>query len=189
MIAQRWHIAVLLVLLACRLMVRAQQPEVCTSAIPANIRAGMLAREVITILHASPTFRAQCERIAAVPSVHVDMIVVQSRETPRTETSIARYAFGAIRADVRIAFGQDYREMIAHEFEHVIEQIDGVDLRAEAATRGAWLIDRNVFETRRASEAGKRVRRECEISESHAAAENHHELRGRARRNDLGRGQ
>jgi len=169
MIAHRRYIVALLVLFSGLPTVRAQQPETCKSMIPANVQAGMLAHEVAKLLLASATFRAQCERIAAAPSVHVDLNIVQPLETPRTETGITHYQFGAIRADVRIAFGQDYREMIAHEFEHIIEQIDGVDLRAETATRRVWLIEPNVFETRRASDAGRRVRRECEISENHAA--------------------
>src|SRR5262249_2000180 len=115
MIAHRRYIVALLVLFSGLPTVRAQQPETCKSMIPASVRAGMLAHEVAKLLLASATFRAQCERIAAAPSVHVDLNIVQPLETPRTETGITHYQFGAIRADVRIAFGQDYREMIAHE--------------------------------------------------------------------------
>src|SRR5262245_11798474 len=110
MIALRWHIVVRVVFFGGRRTVRAQRPERCTSVIPANIQTGMLADEVTKLLQASPTFRAQCERIAAVPSVHVDLNVVHSLEVSRAETKITRYEFGAIGADVRIAFGQDYRE-------------------------------------------------------------------------------
>jgi len=129
--------------------------------VPRNIHAGLLARDVALLAQTSPTFRAQCQRIASARHLRVDIELVQTLGTARAETAITRYEAGAIRADVRIAFGRDYRELLAHEFEHIIEQLDGVDLRAEAEHGRAWAIDRDVFETQRASDAGRRVRREC----------------------------
>jgi hypothetical protein len=138
-------------------------------AIPSNIQAGLLAEDIEALIHASPTFRAQCARIAVERSLHVDVELVQTLGGPRGETTFTRYEAGAIRADVRISFGQDYRELIAHEFEHVIEQVEGVDLRAEVEHGRAWLVDARAFETRRASDAGRRVRRESELSSAHPA--------------------
>lgn len=129
--------------------------------LPANIHAGLLTRDMVALMQASPTFRAQCTRIAAAHNLRVDVELVQSLGIPRAETSITRYEAGAIRARVRIGFGQDYRELVAHEFEHIIEQLDGLDLRAEAVHGRAWLVDTHAFETRRASVAGRRVQREC----------------------------
>jgi hypothetical protein len=143
------------------------------SAIPTNIQAGLLAQDIETLIQASPTFRAQCERIAAARYLRVVVELVQIAGGPRAETTITRYQAGAVRADVRISFGQDYHELIAHEFEHVIEQLEGVDLRSEADHGRAWLVDAHVFETRRASEAGRRVRRESEILDSRASASAH----------------
>ena len=52
-------------------------------------------------------------------------------------------------------------ELIAHEFEHIIEQLDGVDLAAHAAQRhtGVFAIGhrRDIFETMRAKRAGRKV--------------------------------
>jgi hypothetical protein len=138
--------------------------------IPANVHAGLLAQDVAGLIQSSPTFRAQCERIAAARYLRVDLELVQTLVIARGETVITRYQAGAIRANVRIGFGHDYRELIAHEFEHIIEQLDGVDLRAEAEHGRAWLVDAHAYETRRASEAGRRVRRECTLSDAHAAA-------------------
>ena len=153
---------------------RAQQQDVCVSAIPSNIRAGVLAQDIIGLAQASPTFRAQCERIAASRVLRVDVELLQAVGSARAETTITRYSAGAVRADVRIVFGQDYRELIGHEFEHIIEQLEGVDLQSEAEHGRAWLVDAHMFETRRAAEAGRRVRRECELS-AHAAVV--HDLR------------
>jgi hypothetical protein len=168
-LAARAALVVLWVLGAQVGAVRAQQPDVCVSAIPANVQAGLLAQDITGLIQASPTFRAQCERIASARYLRVDLELVQALGAPRAETAITRYQAGALRANVRIGFGYDYRELIAHEFEHIIEQLDGVNLRAEAEHGRAWLVDARVFETRRASEAGRRVRRECERSDARAA--------------------
>jgi hypothetical protein len=155
-------------------MALAQQPsEVCVSSIPANIQAGVLAQDITGLLQASPTFRMQCERIAEARSLRVHLELVQSLGGPRGETTITRYQSGALHASVRISFGQDYRELIAHEFEHVIEQLEGVDLQAEADRGRAWLVDARVFETRRAWDTGQRVRRECDRSTAHVVAAAH----------------
>jgi hypothetical protein len=176
MIVFRRCVVLLLVLLAVSRPVRAQQPEACASAIPANIQAGVFTQDFLALLQGSPTFRGQCERIASARYVRVELSLVRLPGIVRAMSTIQRYKSGALRADVRIAPGQDYRELIAHEFEHIIEQIDGVDLREEAASGRAWAVDRNVFETRRALETGVRVRREFQQSETHVAVAIH-ELR------------
>jgi Tol biopolymer transport system component len=51
-------------------------------------------------------------------------------------------------------------ELIAHELEHILEQLDGVNLEAQAGNGAVWKGDRTFFETRRAIETGRRVVRE-----------------------------
>ena len=166
--------SVLVVLGAVPSVALAQQAsDVCVSSIPANIQAGLLAQDITGLMQASPTFRGQCERIAEARYLRVELELVQTLGGARGETTITRYQAGALHASVRISFGQDYRELIAHEFEHVIEQLDGVNLQAEAERGRAWLVDAHVFETRRASDTGQRVRRECERSGAHAVAAAH----------------
>ena len=49
-------------------------------------------------------------------------------------------------------------QWIAHEFEHLVEQLDGLDLRVLAAgRRGVWRSAPDTFETERAIAAGRRV--------------------------------
>jgi hypothetical protein len=151
----------------------ARAQDRCGSSIPVNVQGGLLTQDMVAIIQSSPTFRTQCDRIASAGYLRVDVELVQPTGAARAETTITRYQSGALRADVKISFGQDYRELIAHEFEHVIEQLDGVNLRAEAQRGGAWLVDTRVFETRRATEAGLRVRRECDRSDAHASAAIH----------------
>jgi hypothetical protein len=57
----------------------------------------------------------------------------------RARTEVSRYAHGVIRATIEIAITTDLTELLPHEFEHVIEQLEGIDLRALAQRReGAW---------------------------------------------------
>ncbi len=131
--------------------------------VPPNIDAGVFAPDVRALLGRSPTFRAQCARIAAQPRVHVRIEVVNALDSGRAQTTMHRSRSGALDADVLVLFGENYGELLAHELEHVIEQIDGVDLRREAAQGRAWEIAGGLFETRRASRAGVQVRREAEM--------------------------
>ena len=59
-----------------------------------------------------------------------------------------------------LRFGEDYLELIAHEIEHVIEQLEGVRLCQEVESARAWVTQRGAFETQRAIAAGARARHE-----------------------------
>jgi len=140
----------------------ASASPVCESSLPLNIDAGPLHVEAIHLLHASPTFRRQCARVAVSPVLRVTVRLTGVLvETARAQTVISRYDAGAIRAEVTLRFGEDYQELLAHEFEHVLEQVDGVVLRDEVATGRAWRTDSGAFETRRAYDAGVRAREEA----------------------------
>ena len=61
--------------------------------------------------------------------------------------------------DIRV-FG-DRTELLGHEIEHVIEQLEGLDLRRLAAAgQHVWESHRGMFETDRAIRAGQRVFKE-----------------------------
>jgi len=139
-----------------------QQPERCAAAIPANVSAGALAPDMIALLQRSGTFRAQCERLAQTPGVRVKIDITCVLDSGRAQTAIHRFPSGAIRADVVVLFGENYRELLAHEFEHIIEQIEGVDLRHEVAEGRAWQLSGGAFETERAQAIGLQVLHEAE---------------------------
>ena len=63
-------------------------------------------------------------------------------------------------ADVHLTPSPEAIERIAHEFEHILEQFDGVDLLAQVGTGAVWNSGDDSFETRRAIETGRRVARE-----------------------------
>ena len=149
----------------------------CAGNLPATVSVARdLQRHIGPMLATSATFRAQCGRIARAGTlmilIRVDPALVERRY--RALTSFGRTPVGALVARVHISLRTNPVEWIAHELEHVLEQIDGVSLPALAAGRqGAWLSAEKMFETTRAVDAGRRV-----VAEMHQAAR-------RARRSDI----
>ena len=72
----------------------------------------------------------------------------------------------------------DWAPQLPHELEHIIEALDGVDLRATAARSGrAWKVGHEGFESSRAQEAGIRIageyrRNAPELSARHGSPSN-----------------
>lgn len=142
-----------------------QQHQRQVTAIPANVSAGLFAPDVQALLRLSDTFRSQCDRIAGDPRVRVSVSVAYSVDGGgRAQTTFRRHRSGTLSAEVELLFGENYRELLAHEFEHVLEQIDGVNLREEAAAGHAWELAGGAFETRRALLVGAQVLRETETA-------------------------
>jgi hypothetical protein len=116
---------------------------------------------------ASPTFRRQCTRISAATDLTVR---VRPEDRPRQPSIVARSVLsfrGAslASADVYVDPTHDAAQLLAHEFEHILEQLDGVDLRQKAAMRASGVRtcdcgETEMFETERAIAAGQRVARE-----------------------------
>lgn len=133
--------------------------------LPSNIDVGSLRPDFVELLQRSATFRQQCARIAATRVLRVTVRVGGAIDAGgRAQTTIQRYDAGGLRAEVTLGFAEDYFELLAHEFEHILEQVDGVRLTTELAAHRAWLTPSGAFETLRAAEAGVRVRREYEAS-------------------------
>jgi hypothetical protein len=131
---------------------------------PPNLVVSSMYRPLVeSMLRQSPTFRRQCVRIAAERSLTVHLAI--TKPSPgydvRATTRITRDEKGHLSAAIQITPLHDVEELIAHEFEHIIEQLDGVDLGAHAAQRhtGVTAIGygRDIFETMRAKRAGLKV--------------------------------
>jgi len=127
------------------------------AALPRNINVpDVYAQWIEALIARSPTLQRQCALIAAA-----DRVLVQLSSGPRTSPfSRARTTFtrdhSGLRADVFVPVSSDFAELLAHELEHVIEQIEGLNLRRLARHRqsGVRRIGNNAFETARASDAG-----------------------------------
>ncbi len=155
----------LLLLVAVARDVAAETHARPTAAVPGTV---LIARElqpsVEAMLRRSPTFRRQYERLLAAP-----MLVVTARidinvmhKTFRARSGIRRYDSGLIVVSMVIAPDAVRPEWIAHEFEHVLEQIEGVNVVALARRRrpGSWFSSGDMIETVRATKAGHVVRDE-----------------------------
>jgi hypothetical protein len=132
--------------------------------LPPNLHVSKALEPVVeTMLRQSPTFRRQCLRIADEPglAVHLAPATLTRRSDVRATTRFARKHAGRLRADISIFPLSDRVELIAHEIEHVIEQLDGVDLVSLAKMPGTGVhdLDANAqsFETTRASRVGRQV--------------------------------
>jgi hypothetical protein len=133
-------------------------------ALPSNLIVSPHYRPLIEdMLRESPTFRRQCVRIAAEPRLTVELRIglSPSRAAIRAQTEISRRPWGRIVAAIEIFRTNDNVELIGHEIEHVIEQLDEVDLEARAKLRDTgvhWLSSgSHVFETKRAVRVGLNV--------------------------------
>ena len=107
-------------------------------------------------------FRRQCARLAGSRStvITVDDAVIPDRAPFRAATDFTVDRQGRTLARVRLGSRVDLEERIAHEFEHIIEQLDGVDLRslARRETAGVHAVhDDGHFETERAIAVGRQV--------------------------------
>jgi hypothetical protein len=117
---------------------------------------------VRTTLEHSPTFRQQCRILEASPITAT--VRISSRTPGATERAAAtmrRGPSGAIAAAIEIRSTENLTELLGHEFEHVIEQLDGVDLRLLESAGEARRLGDGAFETRRAIAAGQRVSNEA----------------------------
>ena len=121
--------------------------------------------ELVTLVsrmtHRSPTFARLCARLAQTRGLYLRMRVEGPTSHGRyvARSVIRRHEYGALVADVVLHAPLDPVEVIAHELEHVLEQVERVDLRQLSVVRGSgvfrlWNGD---FETTRAVTTGRRV--------------------------------
>jgi len=142
-------------------------------ALPPNIHVDSALTNIVDdmLLH-SPIFRGQCARLQGVARVRVRLTVdlrgIGHRASGRAESELKRYQYGFIDATVRLRSIPQAEELIAHELEHVLEYVDGVNHR-EAWRRDpgeVWLSADGRFETARAIDTGRRVAAELTRSRS-----------------------
>ena len=85
---------------------------------------------------------------------------LQRRPSFRARTVLRHEMGGIVAAYVFLSPSENVMELVAHEVEHVLEQMDGVDLEAQHDSRSVWKNEDGAFETRRATQVGQRVARE-----------------------------
>jgi hypothetical protein len=125
-----------------------------------NIRAAFpLESCVRTMLSRSSTFRQTYKMIAAHRGVRVNLwLAPVRRHRVRAKTDVRSFVGGERAADIRLYTTVGMVELIAHEMEHVREQLEGTNLLLLSVARSDD-VHRigGSFETRRGIETGLRV--------------------------------
>jgi len=150
---------------AVRIYVATNSPRFDTLTTTPNLTVAALYVPVVErMLARSSTFRRQCARLAAATHLFVSIRSEPSRRTRASAlTEIQRHPGGRVDAVVWIGPSARLTELIAHEIEHIIEQLDGVDLRVRARLRDSGVrqtAESDAYETTRAIATGLRVARE-----------------------------
>ena len=143
-------------------VIRASGPD---ASLPQNlVVAAALSRAVEDMRQSSPTFRRQCRRLRDAASLRVNLVLdaLNRRPSHRARADMKYRNGRLLSVDIHLTTLDDSIEFIAHD-EHVIEQLDAVDLDAQTRTGTVWKREDGAFETRRAIEIGKRVAREVSL--------------------------
>lgn len=135
--------------------------------LPPTIQVESLLRSVTArMLEKSPTFKRQCDLIGASGSIVVKVRVVPAPRNSftRATTTFRRYTSGITVADVEIPAASRLVELLAHEFEHIAEYVEGVDLKSMVRKRPdeAFQLRDGSFETSRAVHAGRAAAHEVD---------------------------
>ena len=138
-------------------------PPFDTVHLPPNLVVATALRQTFeAMLRDSPTFRRQCARLTTAWSVTIRIMLTGStRSEAVTNFSVDRE--GRKVAQIQLGHRADREELIAHECEHIIEQLDGVDLPALARHANGGVRsteDAGRFETERAIAVGRQVAEE-----------------------------
>lgn len=149
------------VLLAMFGGVIAAEPQQCRrSPLPANVEFPRDLEPMIRrVYDQSPAFRAQCDRIAEAVNLRISLRIDSAIPFHCRAFTVVQRRGRAIRAQVHLPPSSDHSELLAHEFEHLLEQIEGLDLRKLSRVRGSGVreVERELFETDRAQAAGRLV--------------------------------
>jgi hypothetical protein len=140
--------------------IAAEPQQRLRSPIPSNVDLPHdLEQTLERVYDRSPAFRAQCERIASAGNLRVTIRIDTSIPGGCRAFTIIQRRGRSIFANVHLPPTSSLIELVAHEFEHLLEQIEGLDLRRLARVKGSGVYEREgrVFETYRAQAAGRVV--------------------------------
>ena len=130
--------------------------------IQAELRAA-----VARLWEGSPTFRAQCVKIGEHRRYRVAVVVEPAltlSRNMRAQCVMRIYSTGLVTARVMVPLKHIVDELIPHELEHIVEHIEGVNVKRDANRQGtgAYEVSRGNIETDRAMRVGRQARQELE---------------------------
>jgi hypothetical protein len=149
---------------AVRVYVASRSADAAPAGPAPNLTVSSLFASVVDeMLRRSPTFRRQCQRLAAATGSSVTIQAATSmREGMAAWTTITRDAGERLQASVFVPLSARTAELIAHELEHVIEQLDGIPLGdmsriRDSGVRQCDCASEATYETVRAIRIGRQV--------------------------------
>ena len=124
--------------------------------------SGAFGDVIMRLQEQSPTFCRQLRRLGSSRvRVRVWADYPQRTASVLARTIVKRHEGEITSADIYLPISPYTVELLAHEVEHVVEQLDGVDLAAHLGTGQVWRGRDGGFETRRAVDVGRRVAAEA----------------------------
>ena len=143
----------------------APSPAARCEALAGGLRlAARLQPVVADMCRRAPTFRRPVVRLAAQPGlvVTVEPAVFAISSRALAMTDITRVNGEVRTAYVRVPAGHDLLlvELLGHEFEHILEQLDGVELSTWVGRSGVYRVGdprSGPVETERARQVGRLV--------------------------------
>jgi len=132
--------------------------------LPPNLRVPRDLRPILEqAMRRSATFQRQLQMLRQTQRVRMSVTYggVRGMRMFQAHSTVTRHQYGALMVDTELFAPADMVELVAHEIEHVCEQIEGVDLRALSLRHDSGVYDMGGhYETQRAIAAGHRVSRE-----------------------------
>ena len=139
-------------------------------ALPANLDVAPMFEAVVeTLRQHSPVFRRQVARIAAEPTSRVRILLDDQPRLvggPEARSVFTFKGAALVSADVYLRVTPQAPGLLAHEMEHLLEQLEGIDLEAQSGNGVVWKSSDTAFETARAIAAGRQAAQEV----AHGAA-------------------
>jgi hypothetical protein len=136
------------------------ESKAAAALLPINLKLpDVLRRLALSMWQRSLTFRRQCARLSEHPAVVVTIELVPHTWHGRGVMRIERHDSGmSAIVEIELRRPEMYSELISHELEHVLEDIDGVDVPrlARQGLDGVINADRT-YETARALAVGRTV--------------------------------
>ncbi len=139
-----------------------------TSGPPPNLVVPASHQELVRAMwEQSATFRRQCQRIGRDRTLTVHVHPFGQTRTAAATTRLVHRRGSGLVADLYLAQLDRAVELLAHELEHIIERLEGIDVRqlTRRVPHLVWSTADGRYETRRAIYSGQTVASEVAMAQ------------------------
>ena len=115
----------------------------------------------------SPTFRRQCQRIGRDRTLTVHVHPFHQTRTAAATTQLVHRRGSGLVADLYLGQLDRVVELLAHELEHIVERLEGIDVvqMTRRVPQLVWSTADGRYETRRAIRSGRTVASEVAMAQ------------------------